>query len=296
MKAIRIPGLVDLVRADGPDEIIALSGDPRLDRDFVVRGPLLNRLVLGRIRRVLQLGGEPLPPVAPADYPGRAAGQAKLETDLQPFVAAPAQPATLTALGAYVRGEGRVSAAGRLAQEATGQLFDPAYRATGRSWRDAKVLAGSAQSLLSPRVFLWRITGRLGRARQRLAAMVGGDLSGLHATGVAVHNHVQSLERMRILAAEPGALVRYAPAEAASLCLSAPARIVRQAKERGSVGLASFRAGALILFPLEEAREPTLRPDMAFMSQSWSHCPARFWVPALLAAIWAAARAMQGRP
>jgi hypothetical protein len=296
MKAIRIPGLVDLVRADTPDEILALSRDPRLDRDFVIRGPLLNRLVLGRIRRVLQLDGRPLPPVAPANYPGRAADQAMLETNLQPFVGAPAQPTTLHALAAYILGEGRASAAGRLAQEATGQLFDPAYRATGRSWRDAKVLAGSAQSLLSLRVFLWQITGRLGVARKRLAAMVGDDRSGLHATGVAVHNLVQSLERMRILAAEPGALARYAPAEAASLCLSAPARIVRQAKARGSVGLANFRAGALILFQLEEAREPTLRPDMAFMSQSWSHCPARFWVPALLAAIWAAAQAMPGQP
>lgn len=291
MKAIRIPGLVDLVRTDDPGEIIGLARDPRLDRDYQQRGPLLNRLILGRIRRVLQLDGAPFPPVAPADYPGRKASQDSLAATLAArFLAAPAEPATLRALADYVTRRRGAAAPGPLAQQAIGRLFVPTYCATEASWRAAKVLDTSARSLLSPLPLLWRLTGRLARARRLLAGMVDGDRSGLHATGIAIHNLVQSLERMRALAAAPEALRRYAPDEAASLSLSAPARVVRQARERGTLASGSFRSGTLVLLGLEGARARTLRLDMAFMTRSWSRCPAYRWVPAFLAAVWATAR------
>lgn len=291
MRSIRIPGLVDLIRTDDPGEILGLARDPRLDRDFDRRGPLLNRLVLGRIRRVLQLEGAPFPPVAPADYPGRKASQDRLEERLAArFVAVPAEPAALQALADYVTRRRGAIRSEPVVQQVIGQLFTPTYRATRKSWRAAKVLDTSARSLLSPLPLLWRLTGRLARARRVLAAMVDGDRSGLHATGIAIHNLVESLERMRALADGPDALRRYAPDEAASLSLSAPARVVRQARERGTVASGSFRSGTLVLLGLEAARARTLRLDMAFMTRSWSKCPAHAWVPALLAAVWAKAR------
>jgi hypothetical protein len=291
VKPIRIPGLVDLVRTDDPDEILDFARDPRLDRDFARRGPLLNRLVLGRIRRVLQLDGAPFPPVAPADYPGRKASQDALAARLAArLAAAPADPEALQALADYVTRRRGAPRSGPVAQQAVGRLFVPTYRATKASWRAAKVLDTSARSLLSPLPLLWRLTGRLARARRLLAGMVDGDRSGLHATGIAIHNLIESLERMRALAAGPDALRRYAPDEAASLCLSAPARIVRQARERGTVASGSFRGGTLVLLGLEAARARSLRHDMAFMTRSWSRCPADRWVPAFLAAVWAKAR------
>ena len=43
----RIPGLIDLVRADARADIRGLADDGRLDRKFEPRGPLINRKVVG---------------------------------------------------------------------------------------------------------------------------------------------------------------------------------------------------------------------------------------------------------
>ena len=50
-RRIRVPGLVDIVLVTEPKEIRALDEEPKVDRNFVGRGPLINRLITGRIRR-----------------------------------------------------------------------------------------------------------------------------------------------------------------------------------------------------------------------------------------------------
>jgi len=45
----------------------------------------------------------------------------------------------------------------------------------------------------------WVISGKVRRAKQQLAGMVNDDLSGVNAIGIAVHNLVNSLRRMRLL-------------------------------------------------------------------------------------------------
>jgi hypothetical protein len=105
-----------------------------------------------------------------------------------------------------------------------------------------------------------------------------------------VHNLVVSMRRMRDLAAVRGALARYAPEEAASLSLSAPESVPREATGRGTNAVAAYRPGTLVLLQLEKARERTLRSDIAFMTNGWSRCPAHSWVPAFLAAVWERAR------
>ena len=66
-RSLRIPGLIDLVQADARPDIRGLADDARLDRKFELRGPLINRLLVLRIRGVLRLAGVPLPSVAPRD-------------------------------------------------------------------------------------------------------------------------------------------------------------------------------------------------------------------------------------
>lgn len=293
MRAIRIPGLVDLVRTDEPGEIMTLARDPRLDRVFAGKGPLLNRFILRRIRRVLQVAGRPLPPVAPAEYPQRRAEQGALEARLN-GLAVPADEESLNVLAGCVRGTRPERELGPAAQQAVGSRYAAGYRGSARSWKAARVLNGSVRPF-RPMALLWRLTGRLGRSRNLLADMVDQDRSAVHATGIAVHNLVESLKRMRRLAAISGAFVRYAPEEAASLCLSAPDSVPREAVAAGSTSIASFREGTLVLLRLEKARERTLRPDIAFMTGTWSRCPAHKWVPALLAAVWQRAAAGAGR-
>lgn len=288
MRAIRIPGLIDLVRTDEPDEILTLSRDPRLDRRFEAKGPLLNRLILRRIRRVLQSGGRPLPPVAPRDDSDRQAAQQALEAKLG-APGAPADEESLAALARYVRGEASERTLGAAVQQAVGSRFAPGYRGDARSWKAARVLSGSVRPF-RPMALIWRLSGKLRRSRAHLAELVDQDRSGVHATGIAVHNLVESLRRMRDLAAVGGALGRYAPEEAASLSLAAPDSVPREATERGTNAVTAYRQGTLVLFQLEKARERTLRPDMAFMTGGWSRCPAHSWVQKLLAAVWERAR------
>ena len=64
-RSLRIPGLIDLVRADTRSDIRGLANDARLDRRFEARGPLINRILVERIRNVLRIDGVPLPSVAP---------------------------------------------------------------------------------------------------------------------------------------------------------------------------------------------------------------------------------------
>src|SRR5262249_41319380 len=80
----RIPGLVDLIRGDAAPDIRILAGDSRLDRRFEVSGPLINRLLAGRVRRVLQVDGAPLPSVAPRHDTQRAQSQEALRLRLDP--------------------------------------------------------------------------------------------------------------------------------------------------------------------------------------------------------------------
>ena len=71
----RIPGLIDLTFVSDPEEIRTLAADPALDRRFERRGPLVNRLVAGRIRRWFQVDGRPIPPLSPRGDADRAARQ-----------------------------------------------------------------------------------------------------------------------------------------------------------------------------------------------------------------------------
>ena len=52
---IRVPGIVDVVLVSDPAEIRALNDHAKIDRNFIPRGPIINRLIVGRIRRFLRL-------------------------------------------------------------------------------------------------------------------------------------------------------------------------------------------------------------------------------------------------
>lgn len=298
MSRIIIPGLVDLLRVDGAAAIEALAADSRIDRHYEKRGPLVNRIVFGRIRDALQLDGAPLPPVAPRGPVRPTAAQAALEKRLGALAEAdPALgmgPAAMAQLVAWVRGGGSADDAGPIAQQAVGNLFDDAYVADRDSWAAATTL-GAAPSNLNPfRLLFWRITHRVERARALLADKVGRDPVGLHATGVAIHNIVNGLREMRRIYATPGMKERLSAAAVVARCIVPPEQVVRQPTEAGSAQAGRFTANTLILLRLNKANAAAPGYDTAFMDGSWSACPARRWVPALFANVWQ--KAMEERP
>jgi hypothetical protein len=291
MRRVRIPLLLDLLRVDDPSAIAAVADDARFDRAFVSRGPLLNRIVLSRIRKALTLNGRPLPPVAPRGDRRPTAAQGELEARLSPIAAGLGDgDPSLRPLASYVRGEAPAAVVGPLTQEAVGQLFAPAYKGDAQSWSAAKVLDQAPRTLNLFVMMWWALTGRVAKARELLSEKVGHDPSGVHGTGVAVHNIVKSFTRMRELWADPQARRRLSPEAAAAQCLTAPQQVIRQPLTAGLSLAGDFSDATLILLQLEAANARAPSAETAFMRQSWARCPAHAWVPALLAGVWRTAQ------
>jgi hypothetical protein len=290
MTRLHIPGLVDILRLDQPDQIVEAANDPRLDRNYIAKGPLLNRIVAGRIRKVLQLDGAPLPPVSPRGADRPLAAQAQLEARLNALTTDWSHDdPSIKALADYVRGQGDAKMAGPLAQQAVGRLYNDDYIGDDRSWAAALVLAAAPRTFNPFLLIWWALTGRVNASRRLLAGKVGGDPSGLHGTGVAIHNIVAGLVRMRGLWADRNARHRLSAEAAAAQCLVAPGQVVRQPLKSGEMVAGDFKDTTLVLLQLDAAHQRDPTQELAFMTQSWSRCPAHAWVPALLVGVWRAA-------
>jgi hypothetical protein len=290
-RSLRIPGLVDLIRADTGADIRALADDSRLDRRFESRGPLINRLLIGRVRSVLRLDGAPLPSVAPREDRARARGQEALRQRLDPAGGKPLwDDETIAGLVAAVRGNAGAPVIGPAAQQAVGRLFATEYRGSSESWDAARVLDTAVHTRNPLQWIHLRMSGQLAQARRRLATLVNGDRAGVHATGIAVHNLVRGFERMRELWAAPGWRTR-ATDDVVAQCLFAPESVLRQATVPGVTVAGEVRAGTLVLLELDAARARTPGPELEFMVGHWAQCPAAAFVPALLRAVWERARA-----
>ena len=81
---IRVPGIVDVVLVSDPAEIRAFNDALSVDRNFIPRGPLINRLIVGRIRRWFEIMGQLLPSLMPRSDQVRADRQQKLAAALDP--------------------------------------------------------------------------------------------------------------------------------------------------------------------------------------------------------------------
>lgn len=286
MTRIRIPGLVDLVTIDDAAGIAAAAADARLDRRYLRRGPLLNRLILGRVRRVLALQGKPLPPVSERGSQRPVETQAATLARLKLLIGEGLAGAEIAALAAWVRGQGHAEEGGILAQQAVGRLFDPAYRADADSWAAALVLRDAPSTFNPLRRLVWALTGRVEASRDLLAAKVGQDPTGLHATGVAIHNLAEGFARMRALYADAALRGLRSTAAAVSACLVAPPQVLRQPVEAGRCPAGELSPDTLVLLRLGRAHAATPSQETAFLTHSWSACPAADWVPALLSAVW----------
>ena len=292
MKRIRIPLLVDIVIAEDAVEIERLAGDTNLDRAYGNRSVLVNGMILRRIRKVLQFGEKPFPTVSPRNAAGRAAEQDALWQRLNERASLLASgPDELESLASLVRGKGSIDGCGMLVQQVVGRLFAPDFQATPASWDAALVLDKAPRTMNFLLLAWWSFTKRVDRAKLLLAQMVDGNLAGMHATGVALHNIVRGVNRMRDLYSDP-ARRTLSPEEAATLCLSAPATLIRQPTGAAKLAAGDVDSATVVLLKLQTANEKSPSADLSFLRKTWSRCPAEQWVPALLEGIWR--RACQG--
>ena len=286
-RSFRIPGLIDLIQADARSDIRALANDARLDRKFDLRGPLINRILVLRIRNVLRIAGMPLPSVAPRDDAERRRAQENLRQRLDPAGGNVLwDEETIAGLVAAVRAVPGAPALGPATQQAVGRLFASDYKASAESWAAAGVLDAAVHTRNPVRAIFLHLSGRLQHARRLLAELVHGDLAGVHATGIAVHNLVRGFERMRELWREPRWRSPSSADAVVEQCVFAPPSVLRQAAMPGATVSGAVRAGSLVVLELDAARARTPGRDLEFMEGTWAQCPAAGFVPALLHAVW----------
>jgi hypothetical protein len=287
VKRIRIPGLLDILVSADSREIETLAQDLKLDRTYGDRSLPLNRYVLHRVRKALQIDGRSLPTVEAREAEGRAAAQSALWTRLNAVAPDLAQgPDELESLAAYVRGEGLVEACGPLVQQAVGRLFSSDFTATSASWKAALVLDKAPRTMNPMLLTWWFVTKRVDRAKRLLAEMVQGDLAGVHAVGIALHNIVSGVIVMRQLFSDPSERIALSPKAAGARCLFAPGSVLRQPTASVSSVKGELTTKTLVMFNLQAANAKSGDRKIVFLRETWSRCPAEQWVPALLEGIW----------
>lgn len=287
-RRFRIPLLIDVVRVDAPETIRALPAHDALDRDFKAKGPLVNRLIMARLRRMLRTTGDPLPTALPRGDQARAAAQAALTARLsEGDPDALLDDETLDALATYVRGDG--GAVGPLTQQLLGRLFREDYRATDTTWAAAERLQDAIESNNPLKHLFWALTGRIPDAQRTLTEAAGGGPAAVHATAIAVHNLVDSITCLAALYARPAERAAISMDEVIARALVGPRSVVRQAARDSDSLVGRLGNGTLAVFSIREAGERSLDPRVIFMAGSWSECPAHGLVPKVIAAVWSRA-------
>jgi hypothetical protein len=114
------------------------------------------------------------------------------------------------------------------------------FTATEESLAAGDMVLEAKSSSKVLKMLVWRIGGRLERAKTLLASMVNGDLNGALAMITARQLIIDGLHKMRQLAADPALRSSITTDAAVDECLFAPATVVRQAKTSGEVGGCPF--------------------------------------------------------
>jgi hypothetical protein len=292
LKRRYVPGIVDVFEVSDPQEIEAISNDPRFDRKFDAPACPFNWLLLKRSLSVLSYAGNRFPTMKPRDSAARKSDQAALWERLNLKVPqVKLGPDELEPLADWVRGHGDEEAIGPRAQQILGRLFSESFMATQESWDAAVTLVKAPRSSNFFKLTWWKLSGKVRRAKRQLAGMVKDDLSAVNAIGIAVHNLVKSLRRMKSLYSDVSLRNTLSAPDAAKRCLFAPVSIYRQATVAGELKGGAFSRGSLFVLDIGDAARVEGAGDLVFMRDSWSSCPAEQWVPAMLEGVWMRAKA-----
>src|SRR5580692_11740119 len=204
MKRTYFPGLIDIVVVTDPAEIRTISNDSRFDRDFILHGPVRDVQRLRKMLRIFSLDGKLFEPMLPRTDPSRAAAQDELWSRLSLKADEVKHgPAQLEPLAEWVRGIGTAEKVDLLVQQSIGRLFVETFTATAESLAAAHMVLEAATASNVLKMFWWRISGRLERAKALLASRVNGDLVGVIGMITARQLIVDGLHKMRQLAADP---------------------------------------------------------------------------------------------
>jgi hypothetical protein len=284
---LRIAGLFDVVLTSDPEQIRWLNQHPDVTRPLDPGASLLHRIVHGRLARDLEFDHSLLPVFVSRTDAERAARQAALTERLDEAGACPGPQRDEIARHIAGAASGDLGVA---VQEWCGRLFSDDYRATPDSYEAGHLIAEW------PAAPPWksipaRLSGRLARAKATLLAAAGGDLHAVHATSIGMENIVRTVRELARLARLPE-LDTASANRALARCLRVPPVILRGCQGEVAAPFLSrpLTPRTLIVFLLARAHARSGDLDIAFLSGSWSGCPARQVVPEMLREAWYTAR------
>lgn len=276
-----IPWALTLVRLESVSEVLMVNSSPDIERSLARASGWLGAS-LHRLIEADMLFDDTLLHVFRKREDGQRADAQKqlrhrlgaLETDRH-FASGELQEMAL-----YVRGTGTLLRASIASQQLFGRLFVPSYRASVETWRAASHLDSWPRRLSPLQRPPWD-RARLEAAKSALLHAADGNLLCVHATGLAVHNLVRSLTRMRARARTSR---EYDEADA----LVAPRTVLRAAARKTAFPFlrGEVQAGTLFMLELEKLYRESLDPRMVFLEDQWSACPAALLVRKILARTW----------
>ncbi len=306
---IRFLGLASLVVTDAPEEIEVFLQHPGLDREYVVAGPIINRMIAGSVKRQFTLNGRYWLSLRARNDAERAASQSKLKDRLDGFSAAASWSLeAVETLGTYVSGAGSRDAAYAALAYAAAFPFrsmTPGGDASFDLARYRQIFAlyrriNRTRSPLSLRGLFIRLSGGHMRARNMLLRFMGGDQNGLHSVAVTLDNAIPILENMR--EAHANRRLRKQPGSAAPVndlnspfpwadVRTAPVLVLRQA--RGAIMLPNVArllpANTLVMMRMRDSLQFSAPGGYELAANSWSYCPAARYLHAFFGAVWQAA-------
>jgi hypothetical protein len=284
---VRLGTLLDVLLVDDPVHIHWLNAHPDVDRVIDPRATWLHRLVDARLHTDIGFADGVLPVFRPRSDRERARRQQELFERLERLrgKAGPARDE----LAACVSGRSGGEEIGVAAQHWCGRLFFAAYR-SGRETYRAGRLIGTWPSAPPWRAILLRATGALDRAKRLVSEASRGDLHCIHATSIGMENVARSIRAMRRALERGEALTRD---EVVRACLAAPQAVLRGVTARVEAPFldAPLTPRTLVVFLVARAFEKSGDPDVAFLAEDWSACPARHVIPDMMRAVWPMRRA-----
>ena len=285
---IRIPKLLDILLVTDPEQIVWLNQHPNLTRPIDPSRSWLHRILDGRLRGDLSLDGQPLPVFESRDDPRRAQRQKELFAAFEGLRGLPG--AERDVIVDYISGHAQLPEIGVVVQQWCGRLFSERYRSTEETYTAGRLFA-SWPSSPPWRTLRDRLSGRLARAKAVLGTAAENDVHCVHGTSVGMENIARSVRKLRKAAHQADTRTLSAD-EIVRECLSVPPALVR-----GCSGVVAapfldrpLSDRTLVVFLLGRAFAETGDLDVAFLSDTWSACPARVVIPEMLRAVWRAAQ------
>jgi hypothetical protein len=281
---LRIPNVIDIVLVSDANQIAWLNQHPAVTRPTDPSRSWLHRILDRRLSVDLSLDGKPLPVFQPRTDERRAERQKALYAAFETLRGLPGDE--LDSIADYLSGRTQLPEIGVVVQQWCGRLFSDRYRSTHETYAAGRLLAGWA-SAPPWRTIADRLSGKLAYAKAVLATAAGNDPHCVHGTSIGMENVARTVRKLRKASLRVDKQ-QTSPEDILRECLVAPSMVLRGCDDVVGAPFLEhpLTQRSLIVFLVARAFAASGDVDVAFLSDSWSACPARRVIPEMLRTAW----------